>query len=86
MHTMKQYFFLLLWYSNVKATTVCSEDELVWELRDDLRDNGFKYNKGKLDCLRSIAAPLKETSENRDMRLRAQWNSDCSFEAEDMQG
>ena len=41
MQTMKQYFFLLLWYSNVKATTVCSEDELVWELRDDLRDNGF---------------------------------------------
>ena len=58
--------------------TVCSLDELIKELIDDIADNG------KLDCLREILNPDEENEKNEDRikRLAAQWNSDCSFEAD----
>lgn len=56
---------------------VCSEDELVRELVEDLEDNG------KLDCLReSSPSSPNETLEQRNKRIAANWNSNCSFESE----
>jgi len=56
---------------------VCSEDELVREIVEDLEDNG------KLDCLReSSPSSPDEKPEQREKRIAANWNSDCSFEAE----
>lgn len=42
-------------------------------------------NLVKLDCLRNIAAPdgVAESADMLQKRLDAQWDSDCSFEAED---
>lgn len=38
---------------------------------------------GKLDCLReSLPADPKETPEQKEIRLKANWDSDCSFESE----
>ena len=61
-----------------KATceVVCSEDELVKEIVEDLADNG------KLDCLReSLPRDEKESPEQKGLRIAANWDSDCSFEA-----
>ena len=68
-------FFTFLIY--VRNEVVCSEDELVRELVEDLEDNG------KLDCLReSQPASADETPEQKSKRIAANWNSDCAFEAE----
>jgi 2,4-dienoyl-CoA reductase-like NADH-dependent reductase (Old Yellow Enzyme family) len=68
-------FTSLLCY--IKSEVVCSEDELVRELIEDLEDNG------KLDCLReSVPADENEKPEQKAKRLAANWDSDCSFEAE----
>ncbi len=40
------------------------------------------YSKGKLDCLRDNPKPPKETLKQRELRLAANWDSDCSFESE----
>jgi len=47
------------------------------ELRQDLEDNGI------LDCLRVIEAPygVNESPLDKNKRLAAQWDTDCSFEA-----
>lgn len=37
--------------------------------------------KGKLDCLRESIGPKGETQEQRDKRIAANWDSDCSFES-----
>lgn len=68
----------LLLIATASAQTVCSLDELVRELKEDISDNG------KLDCLRVIRAPdeADEPEEKRASRLAAQWKSDCSFESE----
>ncbi len=68
---------LLLSIARVNSQVVCSQDELVRELREDLEDNG------KLDCLRVGANPeaADESQEQREKRLAANWDSDCSFEA-----
>lgn len=60
-----------------KSEVVCSEDELVREIMEDLEDNG------KLDCLRE-SEPISpnETPEQKAKRMAANWNSDCSFESE----
>lgn len=60
------------------SQVVCSADELIRELYEDLIDNG------KLDCLRKTVTPngADETEEQRKKRIAAEWNSDCSFEAE----
>jgi hypothetical protein len=69
---------LLTLVSQANTQVVCSLDELTRELREDLLDNG------KLDCLRKSASPneANETEEQRLRRKQAEWNSDCSFEAE----
>ena len=60
----------------VKSECVCSEEELIKELLEDIEDNG------KLDCLRESMPNGKETEEDKVKRIAAQWNGDCSFEAE----
>lgn len=37
--------------------------------------------KGKLDCLRDSIGAKGETQEQRDKRIAANWDSDCSFES-----
>lgn len=63
---------------SVNSQVVCSLDELIKELMEDLIDNG------KLDCLRKSSSPNEadETEEQRARRIAANWDSDCSFEAE----
>ena len=60
----------------------CTKDKLVRELIEDLQDNG------KLDCLRSSANvdSGEETEEQRRRRIAANWDGDCSFEAESDSG
>ena len=64
-------------FINIRCPAVCSEDELVREVREDIEDNG------KLDCLRVVRSPYEseETSLDRAKRLASEWNSDCAFEA-----
>jgi len=73
------FTFLLftIYLTYINSEVVCSEDELVKELIEDLEDNG------KLDCLReSLPLSKDETLEQKEKRIAANWNSDCSFEAE----
>jgi hypothetical protein len=67
-----------LLFTSVSSQSVCSEDELIRELYEDLIDNG------KLDCLRKSVSPneAEETEDQKRKRIAAEWNSDCSFEAE----
>jgi hypothetical protein len=60
------------------SQVVCSADELIRELYEDIIDNG------KLDCLRRSVSPngADETEEQRKRRKAAEWDSDCSFEAD----
>jgi len=69
---------LTILFSHTSSQTVCSEDELIRELYEDLIDNG------KLDCLRKSVSPneAEETEDQKKKRMAAEWNSDCSFEAE----
>lgn len=67
---------LVLLYTPVNSEVVCSEYELVKELREDLADNG------KLDCLRESLPVPGETNEEKVKRLAANWDGDCSFESE----
>jgi len=64
--------------SAASSQSVCSEDELIRELYEDLIDNG------KLDCLRKSVSPneSEENEEQKRKRIAAEWNSDCSFEAD----
>ena len=68
----------LSYIPSVSSQVVCSEDELIREIYEDIMDNG------KLDCLRKSTTPnaADETEEQRKKRIAAEWNSDCSFEAE----
>ena len=61
----------------MESQVVCSLDELIKEVIEDLDDNG------KLDCLREILNPDEDNEKNEDRikRKAAQWDSDCSFEA-----
>jgi len=62
----------------VSSQVVCSQNELIKELMEDLLDNG------KLDCLRSSSNPNQEdeTEEQSKRRIAANWTGDCSFEAQ----
>lgn len=62
--------------TNIHCEVVCSEYELVKELKEDLADNG------KLDCLRESLPVPGETNEEKVKRLAADWDGDCSFESE----
>jgi hypothetical protein len=78
---MKFNIILLLtlaFYINIiKSECVCSEDELVREILEDLADNG------KLDCLRESLPPKEgESEDQKQLRIAANWDSDCSFEAD----
>jgi len=61
--------------NSIKSEAVCSEFELVKELKEDLEDNG------KLDCLRESLPVPGETNAEKVKRLAANWDSDCSFES-----
>ena len=71
-------FFLSFYFSFVRSDSVCDLETLVLELKQDLKDNGM------LDCLRVIEPPnfVVESEEQKNMRLEAQWDTSCAFEAE----
>ena len=58
-----------------ESEVICSEEELVRELREDIEDNG------KLDCLREI-----NDKDGKGVYKNAVWDSNCSFEAEGNNG
>src|SRR5437879_2484522 len=64
--------------SQIKSDAVCDLNLLLTEIRQDLADNGM------LDCLRIIDPPhfVEETEEQKNLRLAAQWDTSCAFEAE----
>lgn len=66
---------LFIVFKDVKNELVCTEDELVRELNEDIEDNG------KLDCLRESLPIPGETPKEQSLRLKANWDSDCSFES-----
>jgi hypothetical protein len=73
------FFILFLCLITIIKTAgvVCSEDELAKELQEDLADNG------KLDCLRESLPPSGNEDRNqKELREKAMWTGDCSFEAE----
>ena len=61
----------------INSDSVCDEEVLILELKQDLEDNGI------LDCLRIIKPPngVIETPEQKNKRLAAQWDTSCSFES-----
>ena len=63
--------------SLTSSQVVCSEDELIREIIEDITYNG------KLNCLRHSSPPTDhiETEEEKQLRIASEWNSDCSFEA-----
>lgn len=65
-------------FSSINADSVCDERLLIMELKQDLEDNGM------LDCLREIQPPqgYEETMLETNKRIAAQWDTQCSFEAE----
>ena len=70
-------FTLTALLSSVKTDAVCDLNTLIVEVKQDLKDNGM------LDCLRVIEPPhsVEETEEQKNLRLAAQWDTSCSFEA-----
>ena len=62
----------------VKSDSVCDLETFLLEVKQDLKDNGM------LDCLRVIEPPnfVVETEDQKNMRLAAQWDTACAFEAE----
>ena len=60
-----------------KSAAVCDLNTLLVEVKQDLRDNGM------LDCLRVIDQPhsVEETEDQKNLRLAAQWDTSCAFEA-----
>jgi hypothetical protein len=73
-----QFIFIIsLFLFLIKCDSVCDEETLILELKQDLEDNGI------LDCLRIIKPPngVIETLEQKNKRLAAQWDTSCSFES-----
>jgi len=72
------FALLLSLVSFVYSNGVCDEKLLLMELKQDIEDNGI------LDCLRVIQAPhnYMEDWKEKNKRLAAQWDTDCSFEAD----
>jgi hypothetical protein len=78
---MKFLFLLILLikFNSINNQVVCSLDELIEEIYDDLNDNG------KLDCLRvenELNLEINENFQLDEKKRKALWTSDCSFEAE----
>ncbi len=66
-------------FLQVSCDSVCDLKTLILEIKQDLSDNRI------LDCLREIE-PLhitEETEDQRNLRLAAQWDTSCAFEASD---
>ena len=65
-------------FSFIKTDSVCDLNMLLTEINQDLADNGM------LDCLRVIDPPhfVEETEDQKNLRLAAQWDTPCAFEAE----
>jgi hypothetical protein len=63
----------------VQTQSVCTLDVLIRELMEDLEDNN------RLDCLRKSVNPneSEESLEQKLKREKANWDSDCAFEAEE---
>ena len=72
------YLIIILSYlSYITSQVVCSLDELIKEVFEDLLDNG------KLDCLREITVNPETYDVSKEALIKnAIWDSDCSFEAE----
>jgi len=62
----------------IKSDCVCDLETLLLEIKQDIADNGM------LDCLRVINPPhfVEETEKQKNLRLAAQWDTSCSFEAD----
>jgi hypothetical protein len=75
---MKALYIILLFFGYILTNSVCTDTQLVLELKQDLADNQ------KLDCLRVIRPRHgdKETTDQVNARLAAQWDTDCAFEAD----
>jgi hypothetical protein len=62
----------------VFGDTVCTEEEFITELRQDVDDNK------QLDCLRApreLGENEEEHAHMKKMRISAAWDSDCAFES-----
>ncbi len=59
----------------LNSEIVCTEDELIREIIEDIEHNN------KLDCLRESLPVPGETPKEKNLRLKANWDSDCSFES-----
>jgi len=68
-------FIIQTLLNNYLAEVVCSEDELITEIIEDIQYNG------RLNCLRTTTPPNNETKDERDRRIKSHWTSDCSFES-----
>lgn len=68
----------LCFISNVISASVCTLNELIRELQEDIEDNG------KLDCLRTSVSLKggKETIQEKEKRIKGMWDSECAFESE----
>ena len=68
---------IIFLFNLIQCDSVCDEEVLILELKQDLEDNGI------LDCLRIIKPPngVIETPEQKNKRLAAQWDTSCSFES-----
>lgn len=78
MKTFTLLFIITVYLSqSIKSDSVCSLKTLKTEILEDLADNGM------LDCLRVIEKPhfKEETEKEKNLRIKAQWDSSCSFEA-----
>jgi hypothetical protein len=67
---------LALW--TIEGDTVCTEEELITELRQDVDDNK------QLDCLRKpreLDEDEEEHAHMKKLRISAAWDSDCAFES-----
>lgn len=71
-------FIILSLATKYKCDSVCDLNTLIVELNQDLADNGM------LDCLRVIDPPhfVDETEDQKNLRLAAQWDTACAFEAD----
>ena len=72
------FFLALTIVSYIKCDAVCDLNTLIMELKQDLADNGM------LDCQRVIEPPhfVEETEDQKNLRLAAQWDTSCAFEAD----
>ena len=70
-------FTIITLLSSIHSDAVCDLNTRLVEIKQDLSDNGM------LDCLRVIEPPhsVEETEEQKNLRLAAQWDTSCAFEA-----